>query len=88
MPPRLHLGCVYGLWLDLPGKMKGDVDNRTKLISDVLAEAGGLGIVADDKLMRAHYVGFLDGLPADRCIATVVELNHNWPDYVTLRLSR
>lgn len=85
LPPALHVDLHYGLWLDLPRKMRGDVDNRTKLISDVMTENGGLGIVRDDKLMKANYACYIDGLAPDRCIATVVTFK-NWPDYMTVRI--
>ena len=68
----------YGLLIELPGAMRGDSDNRTKLLSDILKpktrEAHGLGIVRDDKLMRPHYVDFDDALPAGRVRLRIVTL--------------
>lgn len=68
----------YGLLLELPGAMRGDSDNRTKVSSDMLEpkskEAHGLGIVKNDKLMRPHYVDFDDALPAGRVRLRIVTL--------------
>lgn len=82
----------YCLWIDLPKNMKGDSDNRTKLISDVLRAPSvanqareGLAIVVDDADMRDHMVHMCDGLPNDQCIATVVA-EADWPGYVMMRI--
>ncbi|MBK9156768.1 MAG: hypothetical protein IPM11_01330 [Micropruina sp.] len=80
----------YGLWIDLAPKVKGDIDNRVKLLSDVLKKPGaehdhGLGVVEDDALMKALYVGLCDGLPERTCRVTVVVLTE-WFYYVRMRL--
>lgn len=80
----------YGLWLDLPRGMRGDIDNRVKLVSDILkrpekASPDALGVVADDGLMKGLHVEFADGLPADRCVVTLVT-TAAWPGYVCLRM--
>jgi Holliday junction resolvase RusA-like endonuclease len=80
----------YGFWLDLPPAMRGDIDNRVKLVSDVLKQPektspDALGIVVDDGLMKGLHIEFADGLPADRCVVTVVALAI-WPSYVCMRL--
>jgi len=87
--PRLD-GGVHGLWVDLPWKMKGDIDNRVKLLADILSNgeknhAFGLGVYADDKGMKALYVEHLRGLARNRCMATVV-IMQDWPAYVALRM--
>ena len=92
LPPRLF-GGAYGLWIDLPMNLKGDIDNRVKLLSDMMCEAKlkgnatynfGLAVVKDDKDMQALYVGKLRMEPY-RCMATIVILQ-DWPNYVALRL--
>lgn len=80
----------YGLWLDLPAAMRGDIDNRVKLVSDILKVPGktspsGLGVVVDDGLMKGLYVGFSDGLKPDRCAVTVVSMAV-WHGYVCMRM--
>ena len=91
LPPRLF-GGEYGLWVDLPKNMKGDIDNRVKLLSDMLCHMKGnmendfgLGIVKDDKEMQALYIGRMRFKLHERCVATVVILQ-DWPAYVALRL--
>ena len=79
--PELHPG-PYGLWVGLPVAMRGDIDNRVKLLSDVLHEK--LAVVSDDKLMRGLYVGRVDGMAADRCAVTVVSW-FMWPSYCKMR---
>lgn len=81
--PRLKTGH-YGFWLDLPAGMRGDIDNRIKLLSDVLRDKG-LGAVIDDGDMKGLYVGFCVGLANDRCAVTVVTLPA-WPAYVCMRI--
>jgi Holliday junction resolvase RusA-like endonuclease len=88
--PRLF-GGPYGLWIDLPKGMQGDIDNRVKLLSDMLCQMKGnitndfgLGIVKDDRQMAALYVGRIR-MPPERCVATVVILE-DWPAYVALRI--
>lgn len=76
----------YGLLVFLPTTMRGDGDNRVKLLSDVLQRPDDdhphrLGVVQDDKLMRAHYVGRHRNVVAGRCWAFVVPWYH-WFDYV------
>lgn len=80
----------YGLWLDLNPAMRGDIDNRVKLVSDVLkwpskGSPNALGIVLDDEHMKSLYVGFGTGLAPERCAVTVVSLAE-WPAYVVMRL--
>lgn len=89
-PAQLAAG-PYCLWIDLPAGMRGDTDNRTKLLADMVRqhEAGSgyrLCIVHDDRHMGAHHVepGTV-GLPVDRCIVTLVTAPA-WRDYVALRL--
>lgn len=87
--PALVAG-KYGLWLDLPLGMRGDIDNRVKLVSDVLkwpekTSPDTLGIVADDRLMKGLHIEFADGIPADRCTVTLVAMAE-WPRYVCMRL--
>ena len=81
--PELHPGH-YGLWVDLPLTMRGDIDNRVKLLSDALH--GELAVVADDKLMRGLYVGRVNGLPPERCTVTIVSW-FRWLDYCKMQLS-
>ena len=87
--PMLFEGARYGLWIDLPSAMRGDIDNRVKLISDVLCTPGtkdyGLGIVLDDKKMRGLHVEHLDGIAGDTCRVTVVQRS-DWPGYVMMRM--
>lgn len=83
LPPRLVSG-PYGLFIDLPESMNGDIDNRVKLLSDMLTENDGLGVVKDDKQMLALYVGRLR-MTRGRCVATLVTLS-DWPSHVALRL--
>lgn len=86
-------GVAYALWVDLPATMKGDIDNRVKLLSDVLqtgnkklrTDSYYLGVVTNDKNMAALHVERLHGLPADRCVATVVVISQ-WSSYVSMRL--
>lgn len=85
----IFLGGRYGLWLDLPATMKGDTDNRTKLVSDVLRaptrNSYGLAVVLDDSLMGPHMIQ--PGQLADgTCLATVVAAEA-WVDYVLMRLA-
>lgn len=80
----------YGLWLDLPPAMRGDIDNRVKLVSDILKLPGktspsGLGVVVDDGFMKGLYVGFSDGLKPGRCAVTVVSMAV-WCGYVCMRM--
>lgn len=80
----------YGFWLDLPPIMRGDIDNRVKLVSDILkrsasGEGGMLGVVVDDAHMKGLHIAFAEGTPADRCTVTVVTLPE-WPAYVTMRM--
>jgi len=76
----------YGLLIELPSTMKGDSDNRTKLLSDILRpatkETFGLGVVVDDRLMRPHYVDFTDVLPRDRVRLRVITAAL-WRPYLT-----
>lgn len=87
--PKLRDG-KYGLWIDLSPEMKGDIDNRVKLLSDVIknpkaAGDDGLGIVSDDKAMRMLYVGVCGGLPRNRCAITLVR-KRLWAGYVKMRI--
>lgn len=85
--PTLQYG-PYGLWVALPEKMRGDIDNRVKLLSDMLCvsrkDEFRLAIVKDDDHMDALYVERA-GAPPDRVIATVTTMAE-WPSYLELRL--
>jgi hypothetical protein len=86
----------YGLWLELPAAMRGDLDNRVKLVSDVLRgpqppngknpPSFSLGVVEDDRLMGALYVGRCSSLTTEECRATVVALPE-WFDYMAMRFT-
>ena len=83
-------GGAYGLWIDLSPKMRGDIDNRTKLLSDVIktprsAKDYGLGVVHDDSAMAGVHLARLHGLAPDRCRITAVHMAA-WADYVVLRM--
>lgn len=87
--PVLEPGS-YGLWLDLSPRMRGDIDNRIKLVSDLLKEPtmtspNALGVVIDDGHMKGLHVEFLPGLAEQRCMVTVVSLTA-WPSYVCMRM--
>lgn len=87
--PRLTAG-EYALWLDLPSKMRGDTDNRLKLVSDMLKEGPQkLGVVSDDRFMRDHHVcPLFKGVPG-RCTVTLVSLasgRQAWAAYVGMRI--
>ncbi len=82
---------AYCLWIDLPPGMRGDTDNRTKLISDVLKAPDrqgreGLAVVIDDAAMRDHMIHLCAGLPANECVATVMS-TVVWPGYVLMRMT-
>ena len=91
--PRLNQGR-YGLWIDLPveNAMKGDIDNREKLLSDVLCLPSprhgrwGLGVVVDDAAMRAKHTERLSGLAWGRCRVAVVVYD-KWIDYLLSRVT-
>jgi len=87
--PRMRRGH-YALWLDLPVSMKGDTDNRLKLVSDMLKEGPNkLGVVEDDRFMKDHHVSqVFTGVPG-RCVVTLVSLasgRQAWIDYVGMRI--
>jgi Holliday junction resolvase RusA-like endonuclease len=80
----------YGLWIDLSPEVRGDIDNRIKLLSDSLKcpdkpVQHGLGIVVDDKKMRGLHVELCEGIARDRCRVTVVDMSI-WPGYVCMRV--
>jgi hypothetical protein len=80
----------FGLWIDLPRSLKGDIDNRVKLLADIIKYPDGpddykLGVVQDDKLMRGLHVELCDGLAGDMCQVTVVDRGQ-WPQYVCMRM--
>lgn len=91
--PRLEQGR-YGLWIDLPVEhdMRGDIDNREKLLSDVLCLPSprhgrwGLGVVVDDSFMRSKHTDRLSGLARGRCRVAVV-LYDQWTDYIMNRIT-
>lgn len=91
--PRLSPGR-YGLWIDLPVEhdMRGDIDNREKLLSDVLCLPApkhgrwGLGVVVDDSFMRSKHTDRLSGLARGRCRVAVV-LYDQWTDYIMNRIT-
>lgn len=81
-----------GVWVDLPAAMRGDIDNRTKLLFDVLKAQGVKGpkgvhrlhVMNDDSQIRRHYVAYT--LPSkDRCGVSLVPLDQ-WQGYVMGRL--
>ena len=86
----------YGLWLQLPVNMRGDVDNRVKLVSDVLREPQTtvrqdpryftLALVQDDKLMDALYVERAYGIEEGTCKVTIVTLSE-WKAYLAMMLT-
>jgi hypothetical protein len=91
--PQLAEGR-YGLWIDLPVEhdMRGDIDNREKLLSDVLCLPSprhgrwGLGVVVDDSAMKNKYTNRLSGLARGRCRVAVVT-SDQWIDYVLSRIT-
>lgn len=93
MLPRLS-GGHYGLWIDLPveHEMRGDIDNREKLLSDVLClpaprhSRWGLGVVVDDHFMRSKHTDRLSGLVKGRCRVAAV-IYPVWPSYVLGRIT-
>lgn len=84
-------GRPYGLWIDLAPNVRGDIDNRVKLLSDILKRpeksGHGLGVVVDDSAMWGLHVELCNGMPRDRCRATVVEMV-SWPSYVCMRMGQ
>ena len=83
-------GRPYGLWIDLSPEVRGDIDNRVKLLSDILKRPDkpgqhGLGVVVDDSAMWGLHVELCNGMPRGRCRATVVEMS-TWPGYVCMRM--
>ena len=68
--PQLRPG-YYGLIILYDVSMRGDTDNRIKLLSDVVKTPNDknpkrLGIVEDDKFMRPLYVDFAEGVGEGR----------------------
>ena len=90
--PRLCQGR-YGLWIDLPveHEMRGDIDNREKLLSDVLClpapkhSRWGLGVVVDDYFMRSKHTDRLSGLGRGRCRVAVVVYS-KWSEHGPVRM--
>lgn len=84
-------GRPYGLWIDLAPNVRGDIDNRVKLLSDILKRpeksGHGLGVVVDDSAMWGLHVELCGGTPRDRCRVTVVEMA-SWPSYVCMRMEQ
>jgi len=83
-------GRPYGLWIDLAPNVRGDIDNRVKLLSDILKRPDkpgqhGLGVVVDDKEMWGLHVELCEGIARDKCRATVAEMG-TWPGYVCMRM--
>lgn len=86
----------YGLWLQVPVNMRGDVDNRVKLVSDVLREPQPvsrpdpryftLALVQDDKFMEALYVERAYGVEEGTCKVTIVTLSE-WKSYLAMMLT-
>lgn len=54
----------YALRLDLPERMRGDIDNRVKPVNDMLVLNG---LVADDRLCRRIVIARDHSLPAASC---------------------
>ena len=84
-------GRPYGLWIDLAPNVRGDIDNRVKLLSDILKRpeksGHGLGVVVDDSAMWGLHVELCEGMPRDRCRVTVVEMA-SWPGYICMRMDQ
>ena len=84
-------GRPYGLWIDLAPNVRGDIDNRVKLLSDILKRpeksGHGLGVVVDDSAMWGLHVELCGGMPRDRCRVTVVEMS-SWPGYICMRVEQ
>lgn len=84
-------GRPYGLWIDLASNVRGDIDNRVKLLSDILKRpeksGHGLGVVVDDSAMWGLHVELCKGMPRDRCRVTVVEMS-SWPGYICMRMDQ
>lgn len=82
-------GRPYGLWIDLAPNVRGDIDNRVKLLSDILKQpeksGHGLGVVVDDSAMWGLHVELCNGMPRDRCRVTVADMS-TWPGYVCMRM--
>lgn len=89
-PTQLVRG-PYCMWIDLPAGARGDTDNRTKILADIVRQhernsGYRLCIVEDDKHMGAHYVSpGLTGIAPNRCVVTLVA-EPAWRDYVALRM--
>lgn len=79
----------YGLWISLSKELRGDIDNRIKLLSDIIKTPKygqcGLGIVKDDKFMTAVYVEKIGGMARDECMISAVRA-HTWGSYILMRL--
>lgn len=62
----------YQLTLDLPAKMRGDVDNRIKPANDILVLQR---IVEDDRLCQRVIISRADDVPAKQCriIVTAIQ---------------
>ena len=74
---------AYGLLLTLSMRMRGDIDNRIKLVSDILCRPGPshphrLGVVSDDGAMKAIYIetGTMTWPAVDEIAVGVVTLDH------------
>lgn len=93
--PKLMKG-EYGLWLTVPERMRGDIDNRVKMTSDVLTcqkrnmpgepicKSGfKLEIVDDDVFMDRLYVARSREIPDNEMDVTVVTMSE-WASFVRL----
>lgn len=93
--PRLAKG-EYGLWLTVPERMRGDIDNRVKMTSDVLTclKRGSPGeavrkarfkleIVDDDVFMDRLYVARSREIPDNEMDVTLVTMSE-WASFVRL----
>lgn len=83
-------GAAYGLWIDLSPKVRGDTDNRIKLLSDVIKTPRspkdyGLGVVDDDKCMASIHLALMEGVAHDRCRVTAVHMAA-WAEYIMMRV--
>lgn len=61
----------YALAIDLPRKMRGDLDNRVKGLSDLLVL---MGIVEDDRFCDRISISRADDVPVKRCRMTVAAI--------------
>jgi|SRR5271166_1761446 len=66
----------YSFSLLLPAMMYGDVDNRVKLVLDLLGPRG-MRVTPDDKFARIDLVDRSGDVPSGRCIVSVSSVGVN-----------